>query len=527
MTIAANNDKTARKASKNGDQKEEVSWNMFNGLSVNFQGRRRERNQGQQQTGAPTTNVNRDEPHRKQNQLNTNLVEGSNTVNSRSFFCSASQAKDEERQPSTKKREWRILGLGGSPEEDDTKGSNGRAASEDATQPTIRTSSVSTPKDSSCSQQENTKQRHAVYRAFGGSPLESIRVEQETAPMVPEEDDHVVVKILASTICTQDCILRRGLDFEVTDPISLPVVPGQDFVGRLYARGNLATDVPDGALVAGFVRTGGNARFISVPAHSLIQVPPKVGPEEAVCLLSVYATAYQCMKLVSSNNLLFALENKRVLIVGGMDSVGQALLDMCRTAKAQVFVTAPDHRHALVKSTFGAHPLPEKTSEWSPMVEGEMDIVFDGVCHKGSAASLKSLKEDGTLVCFGQASLLRQKMGLFGAPLTAHIERLQTKFTRRTKVVDTWESYKNDPETYKRNIQTLFQLLKSKKIKPNITNRVGLDEVGLYHDKIETGQARGIIVCLPWKRVSKKSIFRVDTDSDRQKNKPSPIINCG
>ena len=253
----------------------------------------------------------------------------------------------------------------------------------------------------------------------------------------------------ASSISLQDCLLRHGIDFHVTSPISLPAIPGQGFVGNIVARGRKGKSFRNGALLAGFVRTGGNARYISVPAQSLVEAPSRLDPAEAVSMVYHYATAYQCLKLVADRNVMFAMDGQRVLVVGGLDGVGQALIDLCMKAKAVVYATAHDRRHSYVRSVLGATPLPECASEWSTIVEGEMDIVFDGVCQNGLSSSLKSLNQSGTLVCFGRSSLLQQKMGLFGAPLSAHLDMFRTQFSARIKVVDIWEIYKNDPESYK------------------------------------------------------------------------------
>ena len=62
---------------------------------------------------------------------------------------------------------------------------------------------------------------------------------------------------------------------------------------------------------------------------------------------------------------------------------------------------------------------------------------------------------------------------------------------------------------------SLFQLLKWNKIKPHIARRVTLSEVVKAHVKLEGGKVRGILVCLPWKRVSPKDC--VNADEEREK----------
>jgi hypothetical protein len=52
------------------------------------------------------------------------------------------------------------------------------------------------------------------------------------------------------------------------------------------------------------------------------------------------------------------------------------------------------------------------------------------------------------------------------------------------------------------NLTDLFRLLKWQKLKPNISTRVSLSEVGIAQTKIEKTQLKGLVVCLPWKRMT-------------------------
>lgn len=267
----------------------------------------------------------------------------------------------------------------------------------------------------------------------------------------------------ASTVTLNDCLLRRGLDFSLATPISLPATPGQDFVGFIVSTGSKVTSrFSPGDRVAGLVRSGGNARFISVSENNLIPVPRSLDTSEAVCMVSIYAAAYQSLKAAVST-AVFSLQGKKVLVIGGMDGAGQAIIQMCRKAKADVYATAPDHRHGYVRSTMGAIPLPEKAAEWSLIAEGEMDYVFDGVCQDGLESSRKALNKDGggRLVCFGQGHLIQgTEMGYLGAPLTAHYNRWKNElFMPNTKRLDIWESFEKDKQMYKvrENITILFE----------------------------------------------------------------------
>ena len=50
-----------------------------------------------------------------------------------------------------------------------------------------------------------------------------------------------------------------------------------------------------------------------------------------------------------------------------------------------------------------------------------------------------------------------------------------------------------------KNLKSLLHLLKWDKIKPHIAKRVGLEGVTAAQTKLESGELRGTVVCLPWK----------------------------
>jgi len=272
-------------------------------------------------------------------------------------------------------------------------------------------------------------------------------------------------------------------------------------VGHICAAGSKAFGFKEGDRVAALVRTGGNARYLSVPASSLVKIPRNLESAEAVAMVSIYTTAYQTLKRITQKGPLFSLLGKKVLIIGGMDAVGQALIQMCNKARAEIYATCPERHNAYILNILGAAPLPENKEKWLPMVRGEMDFVFDGLCEDGLNSSHKALKKKGELVCYGYASMLKQRnMGLFGAPLSAHVNKLWSITQSRTKTVDIWESFQDDPDTYKKNLKSLMQLLKWSKIKPHIAKAVTLSEVANAQTQLESGELQGTVICLPWNK---------------------------
>jgi hypothetical protein len=61
---------------------------------------------------------------------------------------------------------------------------------------------------------------------------------------------------------------------------------------------------------------------------------------------------------------------------------------------------------------------------------------------------------------------------------------------------------------------SLFQLLKWNKLRPHIAKRIALSDVPFAHGKLETGEVRGCVICMPWKHVAGRRIVNAPPDED-------------
>lgn len=244
-------------------------------------------------------------------------------------------------------------------------------------------------------------------------------------------------------------MIRRGICFQVINPTNLPATPGSDVVGNIIKVGRKVRQYKVGDRVACLVRTGGNARYISVPEVNLVEVPISCDSAEAVCMVSTYMAAYQALRIVTKDN--FTLNGRRILITGGIEPVGQALIQLCfRAGAEEVYATAPAHRHRYVKSVLGAQPLPVQPKDWLPITKGAMDFVFDVTCHDVLESPHASLKSDGILVCIGMSALLsKEKPGVFGAPISAYWARLKGQLMSNTKSYEVWGSFNENKDAFK------------------------------------------------------------------------------
>ena len=60
-------------------------------------------------------------------------------------------------------------------------------------------------------------------------------------------------------------------------------------------------------------------------------------------------------------------------------------------------------------------------------------------------------------------------------------------------------------------------MLKWQKIKPNIAKRVALPEVAAVHERLESGDVRGTVVCYPWKKTGSRGVSKVAEGDDAER----------
>lgn len=319
-----------------------------------------------------------------------------------------------------------------------------------------------------------------------------------------------------------DCLTRHGVDFSLTDPHSLPLTPGTDLVGHIVKCH--AEELPEqycvGDRVAAVVKAGAHARFLQVPIDNLLQVVPQtLDAADVASIISHYTTAYQALRAVTPKQRpMLSLNGKSVLILlyeGLLDGTSQAILQLCKKAKATVYVVAPASRHAYLRNVLGVLPLPVE-EDWSNRVESEIDIVFDATAeddraeHKAQMQMMeRSLGGDHSrIVQYEFASLLQQPVtaNVCGAPLTLHWKQAISHFTsspREIVIESTYRRFQQDPSRFRQDVQTLLQWLRWNKLSPHVSKRMGLNDMAKWHSALEMADPsiRGALVMLPWRQV--------------------------
>ena len=295
------------------------------------------------------------------------------------------------------------------------------------------------------------------------------------------------------------------------DKATFPFIPGCEVVGTISNIGKSARNegYRVGDRVVGMSRTGGgNAYYTKLNFKNVAPIiSTKIDAADAACLVNVYMTAYQALRVGKKDGT--PLTEANVLITDGWSPIGQAAVALAKLEGANVYVTTSDSRHDEYLKTLGVKCLPLAPSKWLYKLKGKMDIVIDNTCFDTYESSWKALNPNGVLVCTGMTSIYSFEHstggGCGGCEALGDFRDYHAKWASikarymmsQTKFHDLSESFQADPKKYQQELKYLCFLVENGTLKPNIAERVNIEEVPDAQRYLETGKANGTIVCLP------------------------------
>lgn len=305
--------------------------------------------------------------------------------------------------------------------------------------------------------------------------------------------NEIRIKVIAAGVSFADVLMREGVYMGMP---KFPFTPGYDIVGIVDKSGENTNKFRKGDYVAALTVHGGYSEYIFLPENDLVKIPGGIDPAEAVCLVLNYITAYQMLFRTSN-----VKDGEKILVHGAAGGVGTALLQLAKLKNLTVYGTASASKHGIVEN-LGAVPIDYKSDNFEKKIKSlineGVDIVFDGTGELGNR-SYKILRKNGRLIIYGISSMLKDGRRNI-LKLIATYLRLSI-FLRNlipgSKMVLLYQitNYKKlHPDWFKEDLETLFELLKSEKIKPIIYKTFPLDMVNEAHNLLNNSSVQGKIV---------------------------------
>ena len=231
--------------------------------------------------------------------------------------------------------------------------------------------------------------RVVQVRRFGGPD----ELEVVDAPLPTAGRGEVRVRVLASSVEYTDVVIRRHLyPWVFRRP---PFVMGYDVVGEIDQLGNGVSGLHLGDRVADMTVLGSNAANRTLRADHLTRVPAGVDAAEAAALILSWTTAYQLLHRTAR-----VPRGQRVLVQGAAGAVGQALLALGRMAGLELWGTARGKHAGLIRE-HGATPIDYQREDFTRVLPGGFDVIFDGIGEDGYRRSFAALTRDGLLCAYG------------------------------------------------------------------------------------------------------------------------------
>jgi NADPH:quinone reductase-like Zn-dependent oxidoreductase len=331
------------------------------------------------------------------------------------------------------------------------------------------------------------RNRVVQVRRFGG-PEELEVVETPLPTAGPGE---VRVRVLAASVEYTEVTIRRHLYPWVRR--RPPFVMGYDVVGEIDQLGEGVSGFRIGDRVADMTVIGSDAAYRTLRADHLTRVPAGVDAAEAAAMILSWTTAYQLLHRAARIK-----PGQRVLVQGAAGAVGQALLVLGKMAGVELWGTARDKHAALIRE-LGGTPIDYQREDFTRVLPGGFDVVFDGVAEDGYRRSLAALKP-GSLLCFygysagvqGQHSMSTILMWMARLYL-----RRWLPGGNRARAYSINVMRARHPAWFREDLARLFAMLAAGTIRPRVAERISLEEVAEAHRRLEAGGLDGKLVLCP------------------------------
>jgi NADPH2:quinone reductase len=332
------------------------------------------------------------------------------------------------------------------------------------------------------------KNRVVLLNHYGGP--EGLAVVE--APVPEAGYGEVRVRVLASSLNYTEVLIRKHV-YPQTSAMKLPFVMGYDVVGEIDQVGEGVSGFAIGDRVAAMTVTGSNADYRLLKAAGLTHVPADIDPAEAATLVLSWMTAYQLLHRSAR-----VKPGQRVLVHGAAGAVGQALLVLGRLAGLQVWGGAYG-KHAGLIGALGATPVDYQREDFTRVVPGGFDVVFDGIGEDGYRRSFKALKRGGLLIAIGYSASVQASRGIVNILLS--IARLYLwgflPGGKRARFYSINAMQLRHPDWFVEDLTHLFRLLLGGRIKPRVAERISFERVAEAHRRLEEGGLEGKLVLCP------------------------------
>jgi NADPH:quinone reductase-like Zn-dependent oxidoreductase len=328
-----------------------------------------------------------------------------------------------------------------------------------------------------------------VYTKYGSPEVLHLTEVEKPVP----KDNEVLIKIIATTVTSGDCRMRRADPFAIrffnglTGPKKITVL-GNELAGEVEAVGKGVTLFRIGDPVFGQagLSLGANAEYICLPEDGTIAIKPaNITYEEAAAIPFGGNTALHFLRKGNIGNGSASRAGKpasqagksKVLVYGASGSVGTAAVQLAKYFGAEVTGVCSDVNAEMVKS-LGADKVIDYSKEDFTRSGQIYDVIFDTIGKSPFSGCVRSLNQKGIYLRAVHMALSSVVRGLW------------TSMTSSRKVIGGIATER------KENLVFLKELIEKGKLKPVIDRRYPFEQIAEAHRYVEKGHKKGNVVIM-------------------------------
>jgi Zinc-binding dehydrogenase len=137
--------------------------------------------------------------------------------------------------------------------------------------------------------------------------------------------------------------------------------------------------------------------------------------------------------------------------------------------------------------------------DFTHVLPGGFDVVFDGIGENGGRRSLAALRRGGQLCACGYTAGVQAQRRMF--TILMLVARLYLSRWlpggKRVRFYSINAMRARHPAWFRQDLERLFELLATRAIRPRVAERISFDEVAEAHRRLEAGGLEGKLVLCP------------------------------
>jgi NADPH:quinone reductase-like Zn-dependent oxidoreductase len=213
-------------------------------------------------------------------------------------------------------------------------------------------------------------------------------------------------------------------------------------------------------------------------------------------LILSWTTAYQLLYRAAR-----VQPGQRVLVQGAAGAVGQALLVLGKQAGLELWGTARG-THAGLLRELSATPIDYEREDFTRVLPGGFDVVFDGIGKGGYGGSFEAVKRGGLVCVYGYLANVqpeRRSPTILTWLGRQYLEYLRKWLPRGKRLrIDSINLMRTrHPDWFREDLERLVGLLAAGVIRPRVAERVAFDQIAEAHRRLERGGLDGKLVLCP------------------------------